>query len=395
MKTLIITAVFPPEPVVSANLSRDLAEELSIENEVTVLCPKPTRPHGFMMENNFQQDAYRVLRLNSFTCPSSKWIGRLRESYSFGKRCQKYIELNHKNIDTIYANTWPLLAQYLTVSTAKKLKIPITIHVQDIYPETLVNKIPIFKTLFNLIFLPIDKFVLNNATKIIAISNKMKNYLIKTRRILDDKISVVQNWQDENVFIEYKLSNKLGVTIDKPFTFMYLGNIGPVAGVDLLIEAFYKADLSNSRLIIAGSGSMKEILKKKAFKLKLNTIEFWDVPDGKVPEIQNQADVMLLPIKKDSASSSIPSKLPAYMFSEKPIIACVDKGSDTELAIRLSKCGWIIPAENIEALVKKMQEIAIMSPAKLLKTGTNGFDYALNNLSKKNNLSKLINQINS
>ena len=98
---------------------------------------------------------------------------------SFGKRCQKYIELNHKNIDTIYANTWPLLAQYLTVSTAKKLKIPITIHVQDIYPETLVNKIPIFKTLFNLIFLPIDKFVLNNATKIIAISNKMKNYFIE------------------------------------------------------------------------------------------------------------------------------------------------------------------------------------------------------------------------
>ena len=48
MNILIISAVFPPEPVVSANLSRDLAEELSKNNQVTVLCPKPTRPNGFI-----------------------------------------------------------------------------------------------------------------------------------------------------------------------------------------------------------------------------------------------------------------------------------------------------------------------------------------------------------
>jgi len=138
---------------------------------------------------------------------------------------------------------------------------------------------------------------------------------------------------------------------------------------------------------------MKEILKKNAFKLKLDTIEFWDVLDGKVPEIQNQADVMLLPIKKGAASSSIPSKLPAYMFSQKPIIVCVDEGSDTELAIKLSKCGWVLPAENIEGLAIKMKEVSKIPPIKLLEIGLNGFEYALKNLSKKNNLSILIKQI--
>ena len=390
MNILIISAVFPPEPVVSANLSKDLAEELSKNNQVTVLCPKPTRPNGFIMNNNFEPDNYKVLRLNSFTCPSSNLIGRFRESFSFGRRCQNYIKANHDNIDLIYANTWPFLAQYFTIRTSKKFKIPLIIHVHDVYPESLSNKIPILKTLLNFILLPIDKFVLNNSTKIIAISKNMKNYLINTRKISEDKIFIVQNWQDENNFIKYKLISKSEI-IDKPFTFMYLGNIGPVAGVNLLLESFVNADLKNSRLVIAGSGSMKDILKKNAFELKLDTIEFWDVPYGKVPEIQNQADVMLLPIKKGSALSSVPSKLPAYMFSEKPIIGCVDKDSDTAKAIIEANCGWILPPENPVLLSRLMEKTSSLSSKELKNKGSKGFNYAIKNYSKQKNLTKLVN----
>ncbi|MAV65018.1 MAG: glycosyltransferase WbuB [Candidatus Marinimicrobia bacterium] len=390
MNILIISAVFPPEPVVSANLSRDLAEELSKNNQLTVLCPKPTRPNGFIMNNNFEPDNYKVVRLNSFTCPSSDLLGRFRESFSFGRYCQNYIEANHDKIDIIYANTWPFFAQYFTVSTSKKFNIPLIIHVHDIYPESFSNKIPALKTLLNFILLPIDKFLLNNATKIIAISKKMKNYLMNTRKISGDKIFIVQNWQDENNFMKFKLQGKLDI-VDKPFTFMYLGNIGPVAGVNLLLESFFNANLKNCRLVIAGSGSMKEILKKKALELKLDTIEFWDVPDGKVPEIQNQADVMLLPIKKGSALSSIPSKLPAYMFSEKPIIGCMDKESDTAKAIIEANCGWILPPENPELLSRLMCEVSSLSNRELKNKGYKGFNYAINNYSKKRNLVKLVN----
>ena len=44
MKTiLIITAVFPPEPIVSSRLSFDIANKLSEENEIVVLHPHPSR----------------------------------------------------------------------------------------------------------------------------------------------------------------------------------------------------------------------------------------------------------------------------------------------------------------------------------------------------------------
>lgn len=390
MNVLLVSAVFPPEPVVSASLSKDIASELAKENKVIVICPNPTRPHGFIFEKEICAKEYEVVRLNSYTCSASKIYNRFRESYSFGKHCFKFIADNHKNIDVIYANTWPLFAQYFTVKAARHYKIPITIHVQDVYPESLSNKLPILNPLINFFLLPIDKYVLGNATKVIAISNKMKNYLVETRQIVSGKIEVVKNWQDEQAFVNYDASLNLIYAANKPFTFMYLGNIGPVAGIDLLIEAFAKADLKNCRLIIAGSGSKKKYLEDKVQKTGLLTIEFWPVPDGKVPEIQSQADVMLLPIKRGAASSSIPSKLPAYMFSKRPIVACVDQDSDTARVIHSANCGWVLPPEDVTKLSKMMQKVAIHSTNDLKEIGENGFKYAMENLSKKKNLEKVI-----
>lgn len=390
---LLISAVFPPEPIVSASLSKDIASELSKKNCVTVICPNPTRPHGFIFEKEDDIKDYKVIRLNSYTCSASKLFGRLKESYSFGKHCFDYIMKNHKNIDLIYANTWPLFAQYYTVKAAMINNIPITIHVQDVYPESLSNKLPLLKNFFNYFLMPIDKYILKNATKVIAISNQMKNHLVETRKIESGKIEVVQNWQDEEAFIDYEMSIIQENNEIKTFTFMYLGNIGPVAGVDLLIDAFTMAGIKNSRLVIAGAGSVKKFLQEKVELKKFSSIEFWSVPEGKVPEIQAQADIMLLPIKKGAASSSIPSKLPAYMFSKKPIIACVDQDSDTGRVIKTANCGWVLVPENVRTLSEMMKLVVMLSKDDLNEVGVNGFNYAIENLSKKENLEKVVKSI--
>lgn len=171
---------------------------------------------------------------------------------------------------------------------------------------------------------------------------------------------------------------------------MYLGNVGPVAGIDLLIEAFEKADLENSRLVIAGAGSRKNALQNKVNLMGMSTIEFWSVHDGKVPEIQAKADIMLLPLKKGAASSSIPSKLPAYMFSKKAIIASVDPDSDTARVIYEADYGWVLQPENITSLSVMMQRVSSIAKEELIQKGENGFSYAIENLSKKNNLAKAV-----
>lgn len=395
-KILILTAVFPPEPVVSASLSRDIAEELSKKNDVVVLCPQPTRPEGFQFPNEYETENYQVVRVNSYTCAASKIIGRFRESYSFGNHCVKYIKVNAANIDAIYLNSWPLLAQYLVVKTAKKLNIPCVIHVQDIYPESLINKLKHGRYLFYKMLLPIDKYSLNNSKRIICISDNMKKVLVKSRNFSSSKVTVIANWQDEDFFIRFKNSKiKLENNLSNSLTFMYLGNIGPLANVDFLIRSFVNARIPDSKLVIAGSGSRTNACKVLAKSLQATNIEFLSVPQGKVPEIQDKADVMLLPVKKNGAISSIPSKLPAYMFSSKPIIGSLDTESDTAKAILESNCGIVVEPENEIQLINAMKEVSKWSKQVLDNKGKAGFDYGMLHFSKKANLPKVVSIIQS
>lgn len=385
-KILIISAVFPPEPIVSANISFSIASEVSKKNRVVVIVPKPTRPLGFIFNREAIKFDFEYVQLKSYTCPRSSLFGRIRESYSFGRHCKRYIEMNKSEIELIYANTWPLISQYIIVKAAKRNNIPVIIHVQDIYPESFINKLPFGKMIINSILLPLDRFTLRNADKTIAISQKMKDYLVRSRGIVVENVVVVQNWRNEQEFPQND-SNTLEES--RPFTFMYLGNIGPVANIELLIEAFKNSEIANCRLVIAGSGSMREKLERKVTENSYPGIEFWDVPYGKVQEIQAKADVMLLPIRKGSAISSIPSKLSAYLFSGKPVIASVDEGSDTADTIMTAKCGWVIEPQNSDKLSDMMKKVATFQQLELEKLGRNGFDYANENLKAENNLSKI------
>ena len=390
-KILIISCVFAPEPVVSATISMDIAKALSKVNDVTVISPKPTRPLDFKFDEKQNNYPFKHVVAESFTYPESKIYGRMKESYSFGKWCENYIRNNHENIDIIYMNSWPMFSQMFISRAAMKYKIPLITHVMDIYPESIVNKLPVLKSFFYKALLPMDKNILQRSKKVLTISENMKEQLHKSRNLPINKFEIITTWQNEENFVKYHESKeKTDDQKDKPFTFMYLGNNGPVAGVEFLIVSFVNARLPHSKLIIAGSGSKTKDCKNLAKKLQAANIEFISVPEGKVPEIQDLADCMLLPVKKNGAYSSIPSKLPAYMFSAKPIIGSVDVDSDTAKAIISADAGIVVEPENEKELVAAIKKIAGWEKQILIEKGNNGLNYSLEVFSRKSNLKKVV-----
>lgn len=390
---LIVNCVFDPEPVVSAQIGKSLAESLCESGEnVTVIAPYPSRPMGFgFKDNSKKSDRVQTIiskeRLNCYNLPSfvyakSGILGRFRESISFGKASFNFIMKSEVKYDIVYMNTWPIFGQLGVAIACQKKQIPYVIHIMDIYPESITKRLPkALQMMVNLLLMPVEKFILRKAKLIIAISNKMKAYLQESRKLNFDKISVVYNWQDENSFNLIPRSS-----INEKKVFMFLGNIGPVAGIPFLIECFSEL---NAKLIIAGSGSYKEHCKKLAEKYPDTDVEFMDVPDGKVAEIQSIADVMLLPILKGSANTSIPSKLPAYMFSKKPVVVMADLDCDSALTVLKAKCGWIGEYGDSEWLKNTVNKILEIEVTKLQEMGSMGFCYAKENFSKSKNLTKL------
>lgn len=398
-KIVVVSALYPPESVISAQISFDIANLFVKKgHQVTVICPYPTRPLGydfsdFEYKNGIKETEdglLKVVHVTSFVSPKSQLFKRLWESLSFGFHSSRYIKKHLTGSDVVYANTWPLLGQWILAKTLKKLKIPLVLHIQDVYPESLIEKLPyLFKKLLIKPLIAFDKQIANNSSLLVVVSENMKNLYQKNRNILAKKVLLIQNWKDESFFVN--LENEQ--INDKVFTFMYLGNIGPVAGVDFLIMAFNEAKLHTSQLIIAGSGSEKGNCQNMVSKLNLSNVYFIPAKLENVAQIQKTANILLLPTKKNAAMSSIPSKLIAYMFSEKPIIATVDAGSDTANAIENAKCGWVGEPENIAWLSEKMKELTQLPESTLAEMGKNGLKFGLKNYSKKYSCEKLCSAI--
>jgi glycosyltransferase involved in cell wall biosynthesis len=410
MRIVIISGVSPPEPVTASRINWDVASRLAEENnQVWLISPKPSR----LKSSDYKEttgtsirkvgDNFYHIWLDSFTCPKYSLFLRAYESLDFGLKSISYVNRKIENVDLIYICSWPVICPLMIIKLRKNKQVPVIVNIQDLYPESLLARInskaiaPVFYPLFFL-----DRLVANGSTHITVISESFRKRYINKIKDCESKISVIHNWQDPEVFI--KISATRDTIIRKynlldcrgKFIFMFLGNVGPVAGVEKLIFSFLPLDRGELYLIIAGTGTEKEKCQLLSERLGLSNIAFVDVPPepDSVAELQSILDIMLLPINPESAHSSIPSKLIAYMFSAKPVITSASDGSEPAKAIKESGCGWISGTDKPEEWARVMESAFNTDLSVRLEMGKAGFRYAMNNYSRTEGLRKISKLIN-
>jgi glycosyltransferase involved in cell wall biosynthesis len=381
-KVLIVSCVFPPEPVVTARVSYDIAKELSKSISVTVICPRPSRPLGYSFARISLKQDFERHELRSYICPKSNFLGRLIESYSFGVNVVKYIKQHRDEVSVIYIVAWPFFGKYLPLRIAHKYRIPTIVSVTDIYPESMTSRLGFIGRLVEPIMRKMDAAFLKKATTVVAISESIKYVLESSRKL--SNVEVVRIWQEKK-----SISKKCESKSDK-FIFMFVGSISPAANVPFIIKTFQSANL-DAKLLIVGDGSDKAECVRLA-KENRNII-FSSVTPDETPQIQSQADVLILTLRTGVGKTATPSKLPAYMFSAKPIIASMDIDSDASQIIQHANCGFVCEADDEQAFRNLLRKVYDISKAERDSMGDNGRLYAENHLSKEMNLSKITNMI--
>ena len=390
-KIVIISAVFPPEQVTSAYLNYDLAKALAKEYKVIVLRPKPTRPIGATFQEVWSDPDFETVLMDSYTHPESELIGRFKESNDFGQKSVTYIKDHHKEIDFVYNDGWQLFGLNIIAKACVKYNIPYIVPIQDIYPECLLTKshIPGFaKKIINSILLPIDKYYQKHAYRVRTISDEMADYLSSTRKIDRNKYLVVNNWQNDDDFMNLpaaKSSDKI--------VFEYVGSINVHANVDLMIKAFAEANISNSELRIYGGGNQKETCQQLVKDLGLTNVTFGFVSRSEIPEVQAAASVLILALPTGNGNLCLPSKLTSYLLSGKPVLASVDKESSTKRILEGEECGKTVVPDNKDALVYGFKYFAELTSEARENMGKNSREYALKHLTREANLSLVINSI--
>lgn len=379
MRILLITAVYPPEPVVSARLSQDLREYLVERGHtVHVLCPVPSRGG----HDTAGAAPGAVTKLNSYRCPVSRLIGRARESWDFGRRAADWIAAQPQgSFDVIYANVWPLLAPYHIVCAARACAIPVVMHVQDVYPESLATKLPTI--LYRLASLPLkawDRAVVRRCAAIVLPSVRIGRAYSLSRK-LDGRVHVVRNWVDPTPFDVLHDRSAVCREYDVPtdrFTFMYLGNLSALSALDTAICAFASAADDTQQFVIVGEGSLKKHCQEIVRSQALKNIWFRSEPDAaKVARVQSMADAFVLPTRRGGSISSTPSKCISYMLSAKPIIGAVDAQSDTADDLRSAECAWLCAPGDSSDLAGCMRAAREASLCTVREMGRSGRGYAM------------------
>ena len=242
MKVVLLSCVFLPEPVTSANTSFQLAKTLlKAGYKVEVITNFPNKPAGVLFDGYKRSLArktssewgFPLIRCFSTLSPESGMLGRFMENISFGITSGLALLFTEKPA-VIYANTWPIFAQGISRLVAWVRRIPIVFRVQDIYPDSLYSQGRVKESGWVAKLLRwLDMKIMRSSQGVILISEKHKEIFLHDRGLSERKIHVIPNWIDENSINkkEYGTQFRESIGIDKTdFLFVYAGNIGTSAG---------------------------------------------------------------------------------------------------------------------------------------------------------------------
>lgn len=405
MRILIVSPVYPPEPLISSQTSSQLAKALADSgHSVTVLTTFPNRPMGKLYAGYKRRlwvhdpafTDYEVFRCFSLISFESGVLSRFLENVSFGL-FSGVATLFLGKPDVIYGNTWPIFAQGILAIVCSLRGIPLVMSVQDVYPESLVVQSRVGGRDGWLVkFLRwLDIKNQKKSAALVVISKQFREIYVKDRGIPADRIHLIPNWMDEKKLQVEKKEHtirRMHAIPEDSFLVVYAGNVGAAAGMETVIRAFGNLIAEeNIHLLIAGSGSTLSKCRELAKNIGNPRICFhspW--LEAETSSLLAEASLCILPTRMGQSMVSVPSKLMSYMFVGRPILACVDEKSEIALIIRDAVCGWVIPPDDVDVLAQKILCLSKYAPDELQKFGNRGRDHAHMHMSMAANLPKLV-----
>lgn len=205
------------------------------------------------------------------------------------------------------------------------LNLPLVFYINGITSEEVSLTLK-FRPVICLITL-IENIYVKFASRIFVVTEAIKNYVKEAYNVSRDKISIVKNGVDAEIFrpIDKEEARKqLGFKQDN-FFIGFIGSLFVWQGIDYLIEAvpLILKQIPNVEFVIVGKGNMSKIWQDKVRGLGLegNFIFTGVVAFSQVPIYINAFDIGIVFFKPIRTDPGNPIKLYEYLACGKPVIA--------------------------------------------------------------------------
>ncbi len=343
---LFLCQFFFPEYISSATLPYDTAKALNKNGlSVHVLCGYPKEYVNESKVPLYEKiNGIYIRRLRYLQLGRKNFLGRLINYLSFvGVSALHLWELKKYKCVIVYSN--PPILPLLAVWAKKLFGTKFIFVAYDVYPEIAIRTGEISESgIMAKIMNFINKRVYASADSVVALGTEMKQFMLKNRRINDDRITVIPNWyEDRKENRIHKRVNRFSEKYKDTFVVSYFGNMGTCQDIDTILGAIrlLKKD-RKIRFMFAGHGNKMTLLRKTAEGEKLPNVDIYDFLQGQdfrdALEISNCA---LVSIHSDITGLCVPSKIYGNMMSGLPIIAIMGD-SDIVEDIKINHMGTVI-----------------------------------------------------
>jgi colanic acid biosynthesis glycosyl transferase WcaI len=391
-RVLILSLVFRPDNVSTAQLMADLAGDLqALGHSVTVLttvphynpdpepaCQQPLSPcwGGLLKQSSYrgmevfhawmpkkgQNKLYRLLTWASFHLISTL-AGLWRVQ-------RPDVILSPSPPLTIGLSAWVLAAYH---------HARFIYNLQEMYPDVAIN-LGVVRNRWLIDWLyGLERFVYRKAALVTAISERMRVHVIQ-KGVPETKVLLIPNFVDVQGFQplpkDNEFSRKYG--LQSKFVVSYAGNMGKPQHLETLLHtAALLQDRKHLQFLIMGDGSEREALQKLATQLQLPNVTFLAYqPYSLMPLAYAAADVSYVPQALGTSHDGVPSKVYRIMAAGRPVLACTDGDSDLADLVLKAEAGAVVTTDAPAELAKTIED-ALTNESAWLRFGSNGRAHVL------------------
>ena len=255
--------------------------------------------------------------------------------------------IKEKNIDAIITNTWieGAIAKLAAILSGKKIKVISVVHIRPNLWGFSKNDI-LRKNM--------AKLSLKMCNKVVAVSNELKEAMIKEGWVSEKKITTIYNpvifnkiKSNKNKFIDIENKNNIDVAV--------IGWIQPRKAQDIIVKAFGQIkDRSFTLNFIGGiedeafNSEVKMLIEKNNLQGK---VKFWG-PRKDIFKILKDMDILI----SASRGEALPTVIIEALYCERPIISSDCDYGPKEI-LDNGKYGLIFKVNDYNGLSKCFNEM--------------------------------------
>lgn len=262
--------------------------------------------------------------------------------------------------DLVIANSHPPILMGVALRIIKRLTgVPYLLHCQDIHPEGAVLAGDLRPEIVTRWCQAMDRVSCQNASRIVTLSEDMKQTLLRRGGIDSGRIVVLNNFAlaESGVArlpgpVAREVANDHG-----PWRLLFAGNMGRFQGLSRLLYAFHELQGEiPMECLFLGAGGEQDRLWRLAQELNLECVRFESHQPVEVAVARMQhADLGIVSLADGVTAIAYPSKTMTYVAAGCPVLTIVENASQMAADVLEHRLGYVPQSTSIPDIVAALR----------------------------------------